>query len=96
MVSAGWFVTLVLLWVLCSVSVTACFWFLCLVAKLTLTETEATSDPQLVSVHARWSPDLSPGPEPDPWLIIYIDLFRIHQCLNQGLAGIYPPLAQGK
>ena len=48
-------------------------------------ETKASSDYQ----HGYWSPDhasgFAPGtnPEPDPGLIIYIDPFRIHACLNQ-------------
>ena len=39
---------------------------------------------------------LSADAEPNPGLVVYIDPFRIHACMNQGLAGIHPPLAQGK
>ena len=44
--------------------------------------------------YACLSPDTDD--QPDPGLVVYIDPFRIHACMNQGLAGIQPPLAQGK
>ena len=84
MVYAGWLVPLVLLRVLHSVvNVTTYFWFLSLVTKVT-------------EDYGYCDAGLSADTQPDPGLVLYIDPFRIHVCMNQGLAGIHPPLAQGK
>ena len=84
MVYAGWLVPLMLLRVLHSVvNVTTYYWFLSLVTKAVVTEHYGCAG-------------LSADTQPDPGLIFSIDPFRIHVCMNQGLAGIQPPLAQGK